>query len=132
MRFLIVEDEEMGQIILKEYLSAYGDCDIANNGEEAIQAFKLALENKTPYDLICMDIMMPKLDGQQALQRIRQIEKDLGIKNTDYVKVIMTTALGDQKNVIEAFYKGGATSYIVKPIKKQKLLIEMQNLGINV
>ena len=73
---------------------------------------------------------MPNVDGQQALKEIREIEKEMGIKASNKVKVIMTTALKDPKNVMEAFYKGGASSYIVKPIKKQKLLEEVQKLGL--
>lgn len=130
MRTLIVEDDFIARRILKDILSPYGDCDIAVDGDEAIQAFRLAHEDSKPYDLICMDIMMPDIDGQEALRRIREIEKDTGIRPSEEVKVIMTTALGDPKNVVEAFYRGGATSYIVKPINKQKLLEEVRNLGL--
>ena len=130
MRTLIVEDDFIARRILKDILSPYGDCDIAIDGDEAIQAFRLAHEDNKPYDLICMDIMMPEIDGQEALRRIREIEKDTGIRPSGEVKVIMTTALSDPKNVVAAFYKGGATSYIVKPINKQKLLEEVRNLGL--
>ncbi|MEW5948234.1 MAG: response regulator [Thermodesulfobacteriota bacterium] len=130
MRTLIVEDDFIARRILRDILSPYGDCDIAIDGDEAIQAFRLAYEDSKPYDLICMDIMMPDIDGQEALRRIREIEKDAGIRPSEEVKVIMTTALSDPKNVVEAFYKGGATSYIVKPVNKQKFLEEVRNLGL--
>ncbi|GBD96313.1 MAG TPA: response regulator [Nitrospirae bacterium] len=130
MRILIVEDDFTSRKLLQKFLSPYGDCDIAVDGEEAIQAYKTSWVKNEPYDLICMDIMMPNVDGQEALREIRVIEKDLGIKNPDEVKVIMTTVLDDPKNVFKALNKGGATSYIVKPISKQTLLEELRKLGL--
>jgi len=130
MRTLIVEDEPTSATIIQEILSVFGDCILCNDGNEAIDLFKQNLIDNTPFDLICMDIMMPELDGQEALKKIRALESKHEINTANKVKVIMTTALEDQKNVIEAFYKGGAASYIVKPINKQKLLDEIRKLGL--
>ncbi len=130
MKTLIVEDDFISRRILKEMLSPYGECDIAIDGEEAVQAFRIALDESAPYDLVCMDIMMPNMDGQEALRLIRALEKERGGSAAKETKVIMTTALGDPKTVVEAFYKGGVTSYLVKPIGKQKLLQELRNFGL--
>ncbi len=130
MKILIVEDDFIARRILKEILSPYGECDIVVDGEEAVRAFRLAWEELEPYDLICLDIMMPNLDGQEALRTIREIEKEIGVEGSKETKVIMITALGDPKNVVEAFYQGGATSYIVKPIDKTRLLEEVRSFGL--
>jgi len=130
VKCLIVEDDFISRRILKELLAAKFDCDIAVNGEEAIQSFKLAHEGKRPYDLICMDIMMPGIDGQEALRRIRELERELAIPPSLEAKVIMTTALDDPKTVVQSFYAAGATSYIVKPISKQRLMAELRKLGL--
>lgn len=130
MRVLIVEDDFTARHMLKEILSTFGDCDVVVDGREAVQAFRLAWEEKHPYDLICMDIMMPHMDGNTALEQIREMEREIGIEGSDEVKVIMSTALGDPKTVVKAFYRGGATSYLVKPIDKRKLLGELQNLKL--
>ncbi|KAF0215132.1 MAG: two-component system chemotaxis family response regulator [Geobacteraceae bacterium] len=130
MRTLIVEDDFISRRILKDILSSHGDCDIAIDGKEAVQAFRMALDENKPYELICMDIMMPNMDGQEALKKIREIEKERGITGSREVKVIMTTALDDPKNVVEAYYKGGATSYVVKPINKGRLLGEIRGFGL--
>jgi len=130
VKCLIVEDDFISRRILKEMLSKHFDCDIAVNGEEAITSFRLAHEGKYPYDLICMDIMMPKVDGQEALKRIRELERSLDIPPHLEAKVIMTTALDDPKTVVQAFYQGGATSYIVKPVSKQKLMNELRTLSL--
>ncbi|GBD97811.1 MAG TPA: response regulator [Nitrospirae bacterium] len=130
MRVLIVEDDFTSRKLLQKFLSPYGDCDIAVDGKEALEAYKMSWVKSEPYDLICMDIMMPNVDGQEALKKIREIEKDMGIKNHDEVKVVMTTVLDDPKNVFKALNKGGATSYIIKPISKQTLLEELRKLGL--
>ncbi|MBT0662678.1 response regulator [Geobacter pelophilus] len=130
MKTLIVEDDFISRKILKEILAPYGELDIAIDGEEAVKAFRMACDEGVGYDLICMDIMMPNMDGQESLKLIRSIEKERGIHEGNEVKVVMISALGDPKTVVEAFYRGGATSYLVKPIGKQKLLSELRNFGL--
>ncbi|MBN2011062.1 response regulator [candidate division KSB1 bacterium] len=132
MKFLIVEDDPVSSKVMVQHLAAYGNCETAADGDEAIESFRKAWNENSPYDLITMDIMMPHMDGQKALQNIRELEHKMGLDDNKRVKVIMTTALGNPKNVIEAFYKGGAMAYIVKPIKKETLLSEMKKLGFAV
>lgn len=130
MKCLIVEDDFISRRILRELLGAYFDCEIAVDGEEAVTAFRMAHDAKNPYDLICMDIMMPKMDGREALRLIRQLEKELEVPPNLEVKVVMTTALDDPKTVFDSFYQDGATAYLVKPISKQKLIRELRALGL--
>lgn len=129
MKTLIVEDDFAARKLMQRWLSSCSDCDIAVNGIEAVDAFNEALKEGAPYDLICLDIMMPQMDGHQTLEAIRQLESDHGIGGLDGVKVIMTTALGDSKHVMDAF-REGCEGYIVKPVEKQKLLTEMEKLGL--
>ena len=129
MKSLVVEDDFAARKLMQRWLSRVSDCDIAVNGIEAVDAFNEALSDGDPYDLICLDIMMPKMDGHQTLEAIRQVESEQGIVGLDSVKVIMTTALGDSKHVMGAF-REGCEGYIVKPVEKQKLLAEMEKLGL--
>ena len=129
MRFLITEDDFVTRRLMQKYLSDYGICDIAVNGSEAVEAFRLAIEENEPYDLICMDIMMPEMDGRQALKAIRQIESENGVGGFYTVKVIMTTSCDDNKNIMGAF-REGCEAYLIKPIEKERFLEEMANLGL--
>ncbi len=79
MRILIVEDDFTSRRLLQKILAPYGECDIAVDGKEALEAFTLAVREGRRYRLICLDIMMPEMDGQQVLKKIRQMEKELGI-----------------------------------------------------
>jgi len=129
MRALVVEDDFASRRMMQRLLASYGEIDVVVDGEEAVDAFKLAWEESRPYDLIFMDIMMPKVDGQEATKRIRAAEKSMGVLQVDEVKIVMTTVMEDPKNVIEAYQKGGATAYLVKPVDIDKLRTEMLRLG---
>ncbi len=130
MKTLIAEDDFTSRLLLQEILSPYGECHVAVNGKEATEAFKTALAGHRPYDAVCLDIMMPEMDGQEALKQIREVEKQAGIPELQGAKVIMTSALDDPKNVFEAYDKGGATAYLVKPVKKAKLLDLVKEFGL--
>ena len=130
MRILIVEDDFGSRRYMQKLLSSFGECDVVVDGEEAVEAFRLAWEEHSPYDVVFLDIMLPKMDGQEALKRIRENERTIGVKPYDEVKVVITSVLEDPKNVIEAYHKGGANSYLVKPLEKDKLQIEMEKLGL--
>ena len=64
MRCLIVEDDFISRRILQQLLSSHFECDVAVDGEEGVESFRLAHEEKKPYDRVFLDIMMPKLDGR--------------------------------------------------------------------
>jgi two-component system chemotaxis response regulator CheY len=126
LKILIVEDDFASFKILEEYLHEYGDCSVAVNGSEAVEVFKKASEEGKPYDLICLDILLPVMNGHLALEEICQIEQECGLKRA---KVIMTTAIDDTEDIIKAF-KEGCKAYIVKPVTNEKLFAEMRKLGL--
>ena len=74
MKILIAEDDLTSRQFISKYMSAYGECDVTVDGIEAIEAFIIGLDSKNPYDLICLDVMMPKVDGIKALKTIRELE----------------------------------------------------------
>jgi two-component system, chemotaxis family, chemotaxis protein CheY len=129
MRTLIVEDDFTCRLLLQSFLSNYGDCHIAVNGREAVTAFSAALRNGQGYDLICMDIMMPEVDGHTAVKEIRAIEEARGILSSNGVKIIMTTALDDVKNVVQSF-QSLCDAYLFKPIDTGKLLGHIRDLHL--
>ncbi len=129
MKTLIVEDEFTSRLILQELLTGYGQAHIAVNGKEAVEAVSRALDANEPYDLICLDIMLPEMDGQAALQHIRAKEEAQGITSTHGAKIIMTTAVEDTKNVMDAF-KGLCDAYLFKPIRKANLLDTLRQLQL--
>jgi len=129
MKIMVVEDDFAARLTLQSFLESYGAVDVAEDGEQAVDLFKSAAANDAPYDLILLDIMMPRI-GHEALRQIRSHEKELGIPDTREVKVIMVSALADPKNVSQAYHKGGATSYITKPIDFNAIIETIVELGL--
>jgi two-component system, chemotaxis family, chemotaxis protein CheY len=129
VKTLIVEDNFLNRMLLQEYLKGYGECHVAVNGKEAVEAVRAALESGKPYDLICLDIMMPEMDGQQALKEIRALEESWMIIHSRNSIIIMTTALKDLKNVTEA-YNNFCDGYLTKPIRKEKFLEDLRKFKL--
>jgi two-component system, chemotaxis family, chemotaxis protein CheY len=131
MHILVVEDDFISRKLLCRYLDPYGECDVAINGMEAISAVRHALDVGSPYDLICLDIMMPGMSGQETLVGVRSLEQEHVPLGLSPAKVIMTTALEDSENIRLAF-EASADDYIVKPIEKKKFLSKLTELGLKV
>ncbi len=91
MKILLAEDDFVTRKFMTEFLSKYGECDVTVDGMEAVDAFMMALEDDEPYDLVCLDIMMPVMDGYQALVGIRNLEKERNITQEKAAKVIINT-----------------------------------------
>ena len=128
-RILIVEDEFISRSLLLALLSSYGACDVAVDGREAVAAVAQAILEQNPYSLVCLDIMMPDMDGHQALEALRKAETEAAIPPERRAKVVMTTALSDYDNFHRA-YQASCDSYIVKPISKSVLTRQLRRIGI--
>jgi len=129
LRTLIVEDEFTSRKILQAYLTPYGPCDIAVNGEEAIEAFGAALHEGERYQMVCLDITMPGMDGHEVCARMRSMEESIGLQGLDRTKVIMTSASSDRGDIRSAF-RMECDAYLIKPIDRAKLVAQMQELGL--
>lgn len=127
MKALIVEDDFVSGKLLKKILEPFGEIEIANSGKKGVAIFIEELCKKKPFDLICLDIMMPQMDGHEVLKLIREEEYRKGI--VEGVKIIMTTALGDFQNIKDS-YKEQCEDYLIKPINKDKLIRTIKKLGI--
>ena len=129
MRILIVEDDMTSRLLLRKLLEPFGACDVAVNGKEAVEAFRQAHESGRPFALVCLDIMMPEMDGQAALKAIRAQEEAKALPPSQAAKIIMTTALRDLDNVTNA-YRELCDGYLVKPILRDKLVGLLKELDL--
>lgn len=121
MKVLVVDDSALARKTLRNALKALGIEQIieAKDGLEALQE---ALTN--PYDLILMDWNMPRMDGIEAVDKIREMKLS--------VPIIMVTGLGDEYHVREAIAKG-VNNFLLKPFKMEKAMTVIQDtLGIKV
>ena len=131
MKILIVEDDFVSRKILNTQLASFDEVDCAANGNEAFTAVKMAIEEGQPYDLICLDIMMPEVDGIVALKKIRQLEAQKGLNPEKRSKIIMTSAVSDKKYVVAAV-QANCNGFLVKPIDQARLFDELRKLGFEI
>jgi two-component system, chemotaxis family, chemotaxis protein CheY len=130
MKMLVAEDDFISQLLMKEYLNPYGTVHVAVSGREAVTRASDALVAGEPFDLICLDIMMPDMDGQQALRAIRGAETTLAASPGWRSKIVMTTALAEQDQIIEAF-QSQCDGYLVKPFDRSSVAATLSQIGIN-
>lgn len=127
-RILIVEDDMVSRKFLSKYLSRYGDCDLVVDGLEAIDAYMLSTQDNSIYDLICLDVMMPKIDGIKVLKTIRDLEKQNGLTEPEQSKIIMTTVLGETQ-IVQTAFDFGCNAYASKPIDMEKFSNVLKKIG---
>jgi two-component system chemotaxis response regulator CheY len=123
IKCLVVDDDFTARMILSTYLSRFGLCHVAKDGAEAVEAVRKSYEGEgpEPYDLICLDIMMPIMDGITATRIMRDVEAekaaDISSENPFREAVILiTSAIDDEKIAFKAVYESGANSYFTKPL----------------
>jgi two-component system chemotaxis response regulator CheY len=129
MKSLVVEDDATCRTIMQAYLTPFGECRLAENGRDALAAIAEAWEQGSPFDLVCLDIIMPGMDGHSVLAGIRDMEASRGVTPPNGMKVIMTSGAGDMDHIAQAFEKD-CVAYIVKPVLKSTLLETLKELRL--
>lgn len=129
IRILILEDDPTSGKLLTNFLKPHGNCDLVTDGKTAVEYFQKAIHVHDGYKLVLVDIMVPETLGHDVVRQIREVERNEGIPLEKRAKVIVTSALSDPDNIIEAF-KASCDSYLIKPIRKAKLMNEIKSLGI--
>lgn len=129
VKSLLAEDDELTRTIVKEYLGTFGQCDVVSNGSEAFRAFMAAHDEGSPFDLICLDIMMPGMNGHETLEEIRIYEEENNIVGLSGVKVMMTTGKSDSQSIMKAF-RNQCEAYLIKPISADDLITKIKELGL--
>lgn len=129
MKTLIVEDDATSRLLLVELLKPHGPTDAVDNGRDALAAVKASLAMGKLFDLVCLDIMLPGMDGQQILKEIRRLEEAAGYPVGAGSKIVMMTALRDKDNILAAF-RAACDGYLPKPIDRRKLEEQLRGLSL--
>ncbi len=129
LRILITDDDVTTRAILRESLSEYGSCELCVNGQEAIDTFKAAWEEGAPFDLIIIDMKMPVMDGADALAHIREYETEKGVNQVDETKALVLSIENAPSRIMDAYYRGGATKYLLKPVDINELFAAIEDFG---
>lgn len=129
MRVLIVDDDYSSRRILQKMLSPFGEIFVAVDGDESVRAFASAWQEQEPFDLVLMDSIMPKMEGNEAVKRIRSVENKLGVGDQERAKVLMISSQAERETVVQSL-EVGADWYLVKPVDRAKLMEELVKLGL--
>ncbi len=129
MKILVVDDDLFNTTVISDILSPLGTCDTAKNGTEAIALFEKAISEGVPYTLICLDIIMPGMDGRQVLKQIRSIEDGMGTATSDPVKIIMITSAVDVDTILNS-YNSRCDVYVTKPVSRDIIMDKIRYLGL--
>jgi two-component system chemotaxis response regulator CheY len=130
MRVLVVEDDPSIRDLLEKFLADVARCDLAEDGYAGIIAYTQALERAEPYDLVCLDLVMPIMDGWEALKRIREVETQRGMPDHARVKVLILTARDSSQNMKKFLTGSGGEGFLLKPFRKSELAEAIRSLGI--
>jgi len=130
LRIMIVEDEPVNRELLLLCLRGLGDCKAVACGEDAVLAQQDALELNQPFDVIFLDILLPGINGLQALEQLRALEDRHEVPQDKRVPVIVTTGLDDDRTASRAFIQGQALSYMTKPFRAGQIHEELRKLGL--
>jgi CheY-like chemotaxis protein len=113
MKVLVVDDSAVDRLFLSVFLEEIADTDFAKNGEEALAHIERAISNGGNYDLICLDFIMPEMDGPRTLTSIRGLEAASSVQPS---KIFMITSCSSPDEMIEVITAGDCDDYIVKPV----------------
>ena len=128
MKVLVAEDDIASGKFLSKLLTKYGEVVLATDGIEAVDEFVKSVQDGKEFDLVCLDIMIPKLDGYKTLESIRDAEIKLGIPRISRCKVVMISALDEE---FDANYASNDyDDYICKPIDIIKFESIIKKLGL--
>ena len=131
MKTLVVDDELVSRKKMQKIMENFGECEAVESGSAAIATFKKALESWMPFDLITLDVLMPKMDGTEVLYTIREIEKEKKIPGEKQVKILMVTSHSDKDTIITSI-QAGCDDYIVKPFDREVIIKKLEKLGFRV
>ena len=129
MRTLIVEDVHFLALILQRILEPYSQCEFAYNGNMALEKYTRSVIEGDPYNLICLDLLLPETDGFEVLKSVRQFEDDFNIKKKDRTRIIVISTFHDHKTVRKARL-AGCDGYVAKPFRKDTVLSALEKLNL--
>lgn len=129
MRSLVIDDSATVRKLLYQMLTAVGTCVEAADGNIGVETWRQALEDKDPFQLVCLDLIMPEKDGQAVLREIRETEAGLGIALEDRTKVIIITSQASSTNLLKAIH-WKADAFLAKPFTRETLFFKLQELEL--
>jgi PAS domain S-box-containing protein len=126
LSILVAEDNEINALLMRSLLARLGHrAVITTNGEQALESWQAAKSAGTPYDLVLMDIQMPRLDGIETTRRLRSLEASEPGRRTPILALTANTLIEDRYACFEA----GMDGFLIKPLDRDKLVEALAGLA---
>ena len=130
LRILVVDDELVSRKKMVRLMEEFGTCVSVESGCDALRSVGESLRNKEPFDLICLDVGMEDISGDEVMFRIRELEQRYSDPiYQPHAKVIMVTANCERDTVVNCI-TAGCDDYLVKPVDIRKLVSSIEKLGL--
>ena len=127
MKILIVDDDRVNISLLSNYLAECGEGTSAVNGEDALGMIQQAMQAGNPYELVCLDIMMPRMNGHETLTTIREMEQSTYNVSGRKANIIMISALDDIGTIKKSFHNL-CNAFLTKPVNRKELIKKVREL----
>lgn len=127
MKTLIVDDEPVIRALLQKIVRELGEYEAVDNGRAAINAFKKAWQDWSPFNLITLDISMPGMGGTDVLSEIRGMEKEKEVSKENRAKILMLTSTSNKDTIVSCI-KAGCDDYIVKPFDGKTIIEKIEKV----
>ena len=118
-KILVVDDNLNNCELLVSTLEGLANCDVCENGEDAIVAYDKSIADNKNYDAILLDVAMPGIDGVDVLRMIRTQEDERGLDDEARIPIFMVTA---HKEPFTSAFNERCDDYILKPIEPDKVI----------
>ncbi len=129
MKILVAEDDEANRKFLTKLLGKYGEVTVVGDGFQAVKKYMEAMDARDPYRLVCLDVMMPKIDGYKSLDAIRDLEGKNALTMQERAKIIMISAL-DEGGFDEELAGNQYDCYMSKPIDILQFEMNLKRMGL--
>jgi two-component system, chemotaxis family, chemotaxis protein CheY len=129
MKFLIADDNELHRELITDTVKDHGMYHIVSDGNEAIKTFTASLDKKDSFSAIFIKSKIGSQDGPHALRKIREIEQENGLELNKEIPIIMTV-MDDEEQISETYLRGNSTTFILKPLTKDKIVEELTLFGL--
>ena len=129
LKILVAEDDEANRKFLSKLLAKFGEVTVVADGFQAVKSYMQAMDDKEPYQLVCLDVMMPRIDGYKALDAIRDLENKNALTAGERAKIIMISAL-DEGGFDEELAGNQYDSYMSKPIDILEFEMNLKRMNL--
>jgi two-component system chemotaxis response regulator CheY len=119
-RLLVVDDDPTSVQVVRRGVDSWGDVAVANDGTQGVEVFRQSFAERAPFDVVILDLDMPRLDGHGALVAMREFEESQGIFGLDRCRVFINTASQDY-NKVRSSFRYQADRYFIKPLSVNQI-----------